>query len=263
MTVLAIGGALVGAYLFKDQIMEALGGLTGGTAVPEETVVPEGAEEEGADAELSSRTIVIDYYAGRVAQSVTNVSTRNIYNWQEIKNVIIEKYIADVTAIAEYNKFEKKAIDENNMGSMSSYARLVLKVADSMKIDIKPTERKALMDVAGTGYTREAQERTIVKYIFNVPPPIVVGTVNPVIYYKFREYQIKRGWKPRPGTPKRVVFRNWKDLDKWYIIRYGHQRPTGTTLPAGCTIAPNGVITCVQSAIAYAFPEDSFRVTMT
>ena len=121
------------------------------------------------------------------------------------------------------------------MGSMSAYARLVLKVADSMKIDIKPTERKALADVAGTGYTRQAEERKFVHTIVNIPPPIIVQTVNPIVYYKFRDYQIKRGWKPRPGTPKKVVFRNWKELDKWYILRYKHQRPTATTLPPGCT----------------------------
>lgn len=266
---LMVGGLLaagIGAYMFKDDIMAFIDEMKGGIGAGAEEpmpVEPDGGtgEGEGADPELSSRTIVIDYYAGRVAQSVTKVATRNIYNWQEIKNVIIEKYIADVTAIAEANKWEQKPIDENNMGSMSSYARLVLKVADSMKIDLKPTERKALTDVAGTGYTRQTEERHWVHAIVNVPPPIVVHTVNPVVYYKFRDYQIKRGWKPRPGVPRQLVFRNWKDLDKWYIIRYGHQRPTGTTLPAGCTISATGVITCVQSALAYTFPADNFRVT--
>lgn len=271
---LLIGGVLVGGYLFKDQIFAAFdelkGGLGGGTVSEEEVPVEEGEGAE-VDSELSSRTIVIDYYAGRVAQSVTKVSNRNIYNWQEIKNVIVEKYIADVTAIAEANKWEKKQIDENNLISMKAYARLVLKVAQNMNITIRPEEKKALEEVGGVGITpaipKSPQEhRHYVHHtyqIVNVPAPVVVTTVNPVVYYKVRDYHIKRGWKPRPGVPKKVVFRNWKDLDKWYMIRYGHQRPTGTTLPPGCTISANGVITCVQSSLAFTVPEEGIRFTMS
>lgn len=274
---LLLGAAGLGVYLFKDQIMAAVdelkGGLGGdggaGAAEPMPVEPDEGTGAE-VDSELSSRTITIDYYAGRVAQSVTKVSNRNIYNWQEIKNVIVEKYIADVTAIAEANKWEKKAIDENNMTSMRAYARLVLKVAQNMNITLKPEEKKALEEVGGIGVTptipKSPQEhRHYVHHtyqIVNVPPPVVVTHVNPVVYYKVREYHVKRGWRPRPGVPKKVVFRNWKDLDKWYMIRYGHQRPTGTTLPPGCTIAANGVITCVQSSLAFTVPEEGVRFTL-
>lgn len=278
MDMLLIGGVLVGGFLFKDQIFAAfdelkggLGGGAGGAAEPM-PVEPDGGtgEEPEVDSELSSRTIVIDYYAGRVAQSVTKVSNRNIYNWQEIKNVIVEKYIADVTAIAEANKWEKKQIDENNLTSMKAYARLVLKVAQNMNITLRPEEKKALEEVGGVGVTpaipKSPQERghyyQYTYQIINVPPPVVVSTINPVIYYKVREYHIKRGWRPKKGVPKKVVFRNWKDLDKWYMIRYGHQRPTGTTLPPGCTIAANGVITCIQSSLAFTVPEEGIRFTL-
>ena len=275
---LLVGGLAVGAYLFKDQIMEFVneikGGVGGGAAEPM-PVEPDGGTggaEPEVDSELSSRTITIDYYAGRVAQSVTKVSARNIYNWQEIKNVIVEKYIADVTAIAEANKWEKKAIDENNMTSMRAYARLVLKVAASMNITLNPEEKKALEEVAGVGVMptipkSPQQHRHYVHHtyqIINVPPPVVVTTVNPVVYYKVRDYHIRRGWKPKPGVAKRLTFRNWVELDKWYLIRYGHQRPTGTTLPPGCTVnSTTGVITCVQSSLAFTVPDSQIRFTMS
>ena len=278
---LVLGGAAVGLYLFKDQIMEFVnelkGGMSGGAPEPAPLPVePDGGTGAGGtgtevDPELSSRTLTIDYYAGRVAQSVTKVSNRNIYNWQEIKNVIIEKYIADVTAIAETNKWEKKPIDENNMASMRAYARLVLKVAQQMNITLNPTEKKALEEVAGVGVTpmvpKSTQEhRQYIHYtyqIINVAPPVVVTQINPVVYYKTREYFIKRGWRPRPGVPRTLTFKDWAELDKWYLIRYGHQRPTGTTLPPGCTInSTTGVITCVQSSLAFTVPDSQIRFTM-
>jgi len=219
-TMLIVGGgiALLGAVaLFKPDLFSQLGLNLGSkeddevpedpAPLPDAATEPVGGTAADAASDLSQRTIIVDYYAGKVAQSCTTVAERNIYEWREIKNLIIEKYVGAVADIAELNSFQIKQIDENNLLSIRKYSALVLRVCNDMGIRIKSAEKQALEGIAGVQPTVPPAQiqipqvakivRIRVKRVIDTPAPPPPKIVNPKIYIKVRDRDRRRGGRFR------------------------------------------------------------------
>ena len=171
--------------------------------LPDAATEPVGSTTTDAASDLSERSIIIYYYAGKVAQSCTTVAERNICEWREIKNLILEKYVGAVADIAELNSFQIKQIDENNLLSIRKYSALVLRVCNDMDIRFKSAEKQALEGIAGVQppvppARVEIPEvakiiRVRVKRVIDTPAPPPAKVVNPKIYLKLWDRDRRRG----------------------------------------------------------------------
>ena len=187
MPLVLIGGVIAIGFLFKDQIMEMIesGGAGAEEPIEEEPAAtppaktPAGGEAEddlgdepGDNPEMSKKTVAIDYYAGKVANSVATSADDNVYAKEKIKEVVIDKFVDDVENLAESSGYKVGNITESNPAAFRLYCKLVLKVSSSMRIRLKSREKRALEAVAGVsfgGFPRDRPTIIIVNGIIHVP----------------------------------------------------------------------------------------------
>ena len=221
MPLVIIGGIVAIGFLFKDQILEAIN--AGGEEPIEEeppaaapTTPPAGGEAEddlgdepGDNPEMSKKTVAIDYYAGKIANSVATSADDNVYAKEKIKEVVIDKFVDDVESLAESSGYKVGNITEANPAAFRLYCKLVLKVSSNMRIRLKSREKRALEAVAGVsfgGFPRDRPTIVIVSGIIHVPVPVIVSPVPPrKLYRKVVAIERRKRGKWYKAKPRRKL----------------------------------------------------------
>lgn len=159
MMLAGIAGVAVIAYMFKDQILGALGSGGSGLTQQEIDELKNNANKPAPERQLSPRTIAIDYQADRVSDTLRDIATyTGIYSKESgFKDYLINRHVRELESIAGMNNWKAQKIDDANTSALYEYYKLVLAVITELKIKVPDDKLKALYRIVYGRTTPPAQ----------------------------------------------------------------------------------------------------------
>lgn len=145
-------------FLFKDQILGLVDEFKDKIdEISDKKNTTDGIDEDAktenqtASEELSPKVKAIDYYAGKIAGSISRIAEENIYSATQLKEHIITHHISDVEKLARMVNYKTEVLGETNYIPLKQYGKIILDVTKMLLIKIKKVDRLALETISGIG----------------------------------------------------------------------------------------------------------------